>query len=178
MKDCTRGSGLPNRPRSPHGMADQAVISALAFLHIVSAIAWFGGLVFFVSSVAPGLRKMSTGARIEFSARIGPGIVRFYGISGTLTIVFGLGLLYEAFGGNPSAWPVSIEIGFSLGFLAYLLALVVTVPASRRLDKISQELVKNPNAGPPSGIREELPEARHWCDCNRHPIASGHRFHG
>ncbi|MDA4125747.1 MAG: hypothetical protein OK452_00875 [Thaumarchaeota archaeon] len=130
-------------------MADQAVISALAFLHIVSAIAWFGGVVFFVSSVAPGLRKMSIGARIEFSARIGPGIVRFYGISGTLTIVFGLGLLYEAFGGNPSAWPVSIEIGFSLGFLAYLLALVVTVPASRRLDKISQELVKNPNAGPP-----------------------------
>jgi hypothetical protein len=75
--------------------------------------------------------------------------VRFYGISATLTILFGLGLLYEAFGGNPAAWPQSIEIGFAFGFLAYLVALVVTVPASRRLDKISQGLVNNPNAGPP-----------------------------
>ncbi|MDA4120321.1 MAG: hypothetical protein OK436_07010 [Thaumarchaeota archaeon] len=130
-------------------MADAVVISSLAFLHLVSAIAWFGGVAFFVSSVAPGLRKMSPAARIEFSARIGPGIVRFYGISATLTIVFGLALLYEGFGGNPSAWPTSLDIGFSLGFIAYLVALIVTVPASRRLDKISQGLVNNPNAGPP-----------------------------
>jgi uncharacterized membrane protein len=130
-------------------LADQAIIATLAFLHIVSAIAWFGGVAFFISSVIPGLRKMSPAARIEFSARIGPGIVRFYGISATLTIVFGLGLLYEAFGGNPSAWPQSIEIGFTFGLLAFIIALVVTVPASRKLDKISQGLVNNPNAGPP-----------------------------
>jgi hypothetical protein len=130
-------------------LADQIVISTLAFLHIVSAIAWFGGVVFFISSVAPGLRSLSPGARIEFSAKVGPRLIRFFVISATLTIVFGLSLLFEAFGGNTAAWPQSIEIGFSFGFLAYLVALVVTVPASRRLDKISQGLLNNPNAGPP-----------------------------
>lgn len=130
-------------------MGDPTVIATLAFLHIVSAIAWFGGVVFFLSGVAPGIRKMSTASRIDFSANIGPGITRFYGISGTLTLVFGLGLLYEAFGGNPSGWPMSIEIGLTLGFLAFLVGLGVTVPASRRLDKMSKELLSNPPQGPP-----------------------------
>lgn len=131
-------------------VGDPNVIAVLTFLHIVSAIAWLGGVVFFLSGVAPGLRKMSLASRIDFSANIGPGIIRFYGISGTLTLIFGLGLLFEVFGGNPSTWPMSIEIGFSLGLFAFLVGLGVTVPASRRLDKMSKELLKNPpQAQPP-----------------------------
>jgi hypothetical protein len=130
-------------------LADPAIVSAFAFLHIVSAIAWFGGVAFFLSSVAPGLRSLSFGARVEFSAKIGPRIIRFYGTSGILTIVFGVALLVEVFGGSPSAWPTSIDVGFTFGLLALLVGLGVTVPASRRLDKISQGLLGNPNAGPP-----------------------------
>ena len=133
----------------PAPMGDPAVTSVLAFLHIIAAIGWFGGVVFFLSSVAPGLRKMSAASRIDFSANIGPGIIRFLGISGTLTLIFGLGLLYEVFGGDPSVWPASIEAGFGLGLLAFVVDLTVTVPASRRLDKLSKELVKSPNPGPP-----------------------------
>lgn len=131
-------------------MADPAVISVLAILHVVFAVSWLGGVGIYVSSVAPGVTTMTPRARIEFGAKVGPRLVRFFGVAGTLTLVFGLGLLFELFGSNYSAWPTTIEIGFTMGLLAYIVALTVTVPSSVKVGRMAKQMLNDPNQGPPS----------------------------
>lgn len=130
-------------------MADPTVISVLAFLHIVSAIAWMGGIVFFLSAVGPGVRSFSPAATMEYLAKVGPRQVRFFTAMSTATIVFGLGLLYAVYGSDMSAWPTSIEIGFGLGFIAWLIAMVVTVPTTRKAVRIAKQVMANPGNPPP-----------------------------
>ena len=148
---------LSNSSFPDRALADPVVITILAVLHVVSAIAWLGSVAFFISSIGPGLKTMTPGANIEFFTKVGARILRFYGVAGTLTIVFGFGLLLEAFGANYAAWPATLEVGFSMGLLAYLFALGVTVPAARRLDRLARQLHKEPAAGPlPAEVVQNL----------------------
>ena len=131
-------------------LGDPAVVSVLAVFHVLAAIGWLGGALFAASSIIPGLRTLSPGASLEFAVKIGPRLTRFYGVTGTLTLVFGLALLLEAYGSDYSAWPATLEVGFSLGLLAYLFALAVTVPASRRSERLARQLMASPTPGMPS----------------------------
>jgi uncharacterized membrane protein len=115
------------------------VITVLAFLHILSGMAWLGGAVLFASVVAPGLRKVSPPARLEFLAKVGPTANRFFVGVATSTIVFGLALLFSFFGSDYSLWPSSIIVGFSLGFIAYLTGMVVTVPTLSKAFKLAKD---------------------------------------
>jgi hypothetical protein len=129
-------------------MAD-TILVALAFLHIVSAIAWLGGVAFFLSAVGPGLRSFSQPASLEYLTKVGPRQVRFFAGAATATVVFGFALLLYAFGLSPTAWPVSIEGGMALGFVAYLIAVLVTVPSFRKVEKMARQMMANPQGGPP-----------------------------
>ncbi len=130
-------------------MADQTVIAVLTFLHIVSAMGWLGGVVFFLSAVGPGVRAFTPAASLEFLTKVGPKQTRYFGAVATLTVVFGLGLLFATFGSDFSTWPGYIEVGFSLGLIAYLIAVLVTIPAFRKADKIAHQIMANPQPGPP-----------------------------
>lgn len=130
-------------------MADLTVISVLAFLHIVSAVAWLGGVVFFLSAVSPGMAAFTPAARLEYLTKIGPKQIRFFAGASTATIIFGLLLLYSFFGSDYTEWPLSIEIGFGLGLIAYLVAIGVTIPTFRKMEKIAREMLANPQSGPP-----------------------------
>lgn len=130
-------------------MVDEAVISVLALLHIVSAVAWLGGVVFFLSAVSPGLRKMPPAASLEYLTKVGPRQVRFFAGVATGTIVFGLALLFAAFGTDYTAWPASIEVGFGLGLVAYLIAMGVTIPTFRKVEKVAHQMLAGPPGPPP-----------------------------
>jgi len=126
-----------------------SVIAFFAMLHILSAIAWFGAAIFFVSVVGPAVKTFTPAASLEFLLKVGPRQVRFFAGSATATIVFGLALLYFSFGTGYTTWPTSLVIGFSLGLIAYLDVLLVAAPAFRKADHIARELANNPQAGPP-----------------------------
>ena len=130
-------------------MVDQLVIAALTFLHIVSAMGWLGGVMFFLSAVGPGVRSFTPPASLEFLTKVGPKQIRFFAGAATATIVFGLGLLFATFGADFSAWPAYIEIGFSLGLVAYLIALTVTVPTFMKVDKLARQMMAGPPGPPP-----------------------------
>lgn len=130
-------------------MADQSVIAVLTFLHIVSAMGWLGGVIFFISAVGPGVRTFSPLASLEFLTKVGPKQTRFFAGTATSTIIFGLALLFAAFGTDYTAWPRYIEVGFTMGLIAYLIAVLVTIPTFRKIDKIAHQIMGNPQQGPP-----------------------------
>lgn len=130
-------------------MVAPVVITVFAFLHIISAIGWLGALIFFLSVVGPAVRTFTPAASLEFLVKVGPRQLRFFAGTATATILFGLALLYFSLGTDYSLYPTSIVAGFSLGFIAYLDALLVAVPAFRKADSIAKEFAKNPQAGPP-----------------------------
>ncbi len=130
-------------------MADPTVIAILTFLHIASAIGWMGAVVFFLSVLGPSVRKFTPAASLEFLTKVGPRQVRYFAGTATSTIVFGLALLFTAFGTDYTTWPRYIEAGFSLGLLAYLIAIFVAIPSFRGADKIAHQVMGNPQPGPP-----------------------------
>ena len=130
-------------------MADQTVIAVLTFFHIASAMGWLGGVIFFISAVGPGVRTFTPPASLEFLTKVGPRQLRFFAGVATATIVFGLALLFATFGTDYSTWPSYIEVGFGLGLVAYLIAVFVTVPTFRKVDKIAHQMVASPQPGPP-----------------------------
>jgi hypothetical protein len=130
-------------------LADQSVIAVLTFLHIVAAMGWLGGVLFFLSAVGPGVRTFTPPASLEFLTKVGPKQIMFFAGAATGTIIFGLGLLFATFGTDTSTWPSYIEVGFGFGLIAYLIAIFVTIPTFRKVDKLAHEMMANPQAGPP-----------------------------
>ena len=130
-------------------MADQWVIAVLTFLHIASAMGWLGGVLFFLSAVGPGVRSFTPSASLEFLTKVGPKQVRFFAGAATGAIVFGLALLFATFGTDYSSWPGYIEVGFSLGLTAYLIAVFVTIPTFSIVDMIALQMMRGPLGPPP-----------------------------
>ena len=140
-------------------MADPTVVAVLAFLHIVSAMGWLGGVIFFLSAVGPGARSFTPPASLEFLTKVGPRQIKFFAVTSTATIVFGLGLLVATFGTNYVDWPSYIEVGFTLGFIAYLVATFVTVPTLRSVDRVAREVMSGPPGPPPPELSKLLKRA-------------------
>lgn len=130
-------------------MADPVVISVLAFLHIVAAITWLGADLFVVSVILPSVKTFTPGASLEFLTKAEPRIVRYFAGTSAATIVFGLGLLFEAFGPDYTQWPASIDIGFTLGFVAFLIAWMITIPSARKAERFAHLMIQSPQQGPP-----------------------------
>lgn len=130
-------------------MVAPSIITALAILHVLSAMAWFGAGIFFVSAIGPAVRTFTLASSLEFLAKAGPRQIRFFAGSATATIVFGLALLFLGFGTDYTIWPSTLSIGFGLGLIAYLDLLIVAAPAFRKADHLAKELLKSPQPGPP-----------------------------
>lgn len=133
-------------------MTAAVIITVLAFLHIISAMGWLGGAILFVSVIAPGLRSISPMASLEFLAKVGPRATRFFIGAATSTIIFGLLLLFSF--SVDFGW--KLDAGITIALIAYVIALVVTVPSFRKADRLAKEALASGQAGPPN---PELPKA-------------------
>ncbi len=125
------------------------VLATVAFLHIVFAIAWLGGALYFAFVLGPRSRSLSPVAAMEFIAKVGRTTTTYVLTVSTLTIIFGLALLYVYFGGDYAKWPLTMEIGFTLGLIAYLEGMLSTGPTMRKASGIANGYVKNPQQGAP-----------------------------
>ena len=140
-------------------MADQSVIAVLTFLHIVTAMGWLGGVIFFLSAVGPAVKAFTPPALLEFLTKVGPKQIRFFAGVATGTIVFGLVLLFAAFGTDYSSWPSYIEAGLGFGLIAYLIAVIVTIPTIMKLSGIARQLMSGPPGPPPPELPNLLKRA-------------------
>ncbi|HKT22572.1 MAG TPA: hypothetical protein VJR06_08195, partial [Nitrososphaerales archaeon] len=95
----------------------------------------------------------------EFLTKVGPKQLRFFAGASTATIVFGLALLFATFGSDYSSWPWYIEAGLSMGFVAYLIAVLVTIPTFRKVDKIAHEIMSKAPGPPPPEFMKLLKRA-------------------
>lgn len=140
-------------------MTDQSVIAVLTFFHIVTAMGWLGGVIFFLSAVGPGARAFTPPALLEFLSKVGPKQIRFFAGVATGTIVFGLALLFAAYGTDYSSWPNYIETGLGFGLIAYLIAILVTIPTLRKMDRIARQAMSGPPGSPPPELPRLLRRA-------------------
>ncbi len=118
------------------------VVTVFAYLHILSAISWLGAALLFTSTLAPGIRKLSTAAYLEFMATVFPRMTRYFAMAATFTIVFGPALLITI----PDYSPV-LQIGILTGLAAYV-EVLLEIPTFRKIVKQAQELTKAGHSGP------------------------------
>ena len=121
-----------------------AVVTVIAFFHIVSAMGWLGGGILFVSTLAPGIRRMSPAASVEFFAVVVPSLTRYFLVVVMSTVTFGP-LLFLTI---PDESPL-IYGGMATGLTAFLIV-ISEVPTFGKLSRMAQEMMKNGIHGPPS----------------------------
>lgn len=124
------------------------LIDALAFGHILSAVAWLGGGILTGFVLGPSMSRLSPPAALEFNARVLPRMLRYIGASIGSTFLFGLLLLYELYGSNFSSFMTTstgheIAAGVVFGVLAAVVAMAVTFPSFRRIARLSEEALKS-----------------------------------
>lgn len=138
----------------------ELVITVLAGLHIFFAMAWLGGGFLFGFFIAPRLTKLPLPASRAFTVSVVPPVVRFFQAVAPLTVIFGLGLLYEMDVQTPgqlnfsTTWGTSIIVGMSVAFVALIVSEAVAVPALRRVVALNQKMPVDGSSVPP-----ELPRA-------------------
>jgi len=130
-------------------LVDQAVISVLAILHIISAVGWLGAAIFFLSVIGPTVRTLTPPTSLEFLVRVGTRQLRFFAASATATVIFGLGLLFSYFGTDYTAYPTTLVVGFTLALIVYIETMVFTFPHFRKALKAGAQMLSNPQPGPP-----------------------------
>lgn len=139
-------------------MVAPIVITALAYLHVVSGIGWLGAAFFFIMILTPGVKTLSPAASIEFIAKVARKAVRYFIGVASSTIIFGLLLLYFRIDGDFSTlgtpgFGQTITAGFTLGLIAYLIAVLFVAPTLTKASKVAEELMKNPPKGPPTELQ-------------------------
>jgi uncharacterized membrane protein len=133
-------------------LVDPAVLTVLAFGHILSAVGWLGGGLITAFVVGPGLQTMSAPSRLEFTSRVNPKLVRYMGGMIGGTFIFGLLLLY--YGGyytnmSPStANGVALSGGVALALVAAVIAMVFTFPAFRKIASMAEASLKSGQPAP------------------------------
>jgi len=146
-------------------MVSAALLSVLAFGHVLSAMGWLGGGILTTFVIGPNLRNLPSVAALEFNAKVLPRIITFVQIMIGSTFLFGILLYYYYFNGNFSSLastPEGMEIDFGI-ILALVTAVVVwtvTVPSFKKVIRISNDLLKGGQQAPPPELAKYGKRAR------------------
>jgi len=147
-------------------LANPILVTILAYAHVLSAVGWLGGGLLTAFVVGPGLQKVSAPSRLEFMARVMPGILRY--ILGMIvgTLLFGLLLLYFMVNGDFSAlspstpFGIAISTGMTLAVVTAIVGVTVMVPSFRRVISIAEQVLKSGQQPPPPELMKYSKRAR------------------
>lgn len=126
-------------------MAD-LLVTALAYLHVLSAMGWLGGALLTTFAVGPNLRKMAPAAGLEFNAKVLPNLVRFVQSMVGSTFFFGLLLLYFLYGGDLSWLTTTVQgweiaVGVTVAVIAAAIAFSFTLPSFTKVGKLAKDAI-------------------------------------
>jgi uncharacterized membrane protein len=116
-------------------------MTMFAWLHIFFATGWIGGGLFSSVALSPTLRGISPEAAVEFVGKFMPKLGKMMGLFSSLTMVFGVGLLFEYTGGQPLELAtlkepeIFILSGAILGFCTYIFGIAIMLPQARNVEK-------------------------------------------
>lgn len=120
----------------------------------------------FAVVVAPALAKLSPPSSGEFFVKVVPRVSRYFQIVAGSTVLFGLLLLYTGIsdGYFPSfslsnTWGLSISIGLSIGFVAFLNSEFVAVPPLNKAVGLIKEMQASGQHQPPAELPRTLARA-------------------
>ncbi len=130
-------------------MTEVAVIVTLFYGHILSAMAWLGGGILTTFVVGPGVRSLTPGASLEFTAKVMPKILRFIQIAIGSTFLFGLLLLFYLGIDASSYAGAELSAGAGVALITAAVVFSLTVPSFKKVIKIAQERIASGAQGPP-----------------------------
>ena len=136
---------------------------AVMFLHIGSAIAWIGGIVYLRHVLLPVLMQQAPNVRGPVVADLGPRSVRFLLRAGEITIATGL-VNFFLMGSMEKAklspvWGASITLGFFVTLAIYILGQAVTRPVTLRMAEVIRTVMAG-SGGPEAPAQLEALAAR------------------
>lgn len=140
-------------------MSGQEINVVLAFLHIISAIGWMGTTVSLMMVTGPVMGTLSPGSRSELALKLIPRIGPLVGIFSTLTIIFGIALVWTLTNGNLGAlspttiWGIAMSSGMALTIGAVVLG---TAGAARTSNKILK-IIKREQSNQEPDANGEIP---------------------
>ena len=146
-------------------MVSSALLTILAFGHVLSAMGWLGGGILTTFVLGPNLRKLPPAAALEFNAKVLPPIIRFVQVMIVATFLFGVFLLYAFYDGNFSTLSTTsqgmeLEAGVLLALAAAGVAFSLTVPSFNRIIKIAKGLLQGGQRPPPPELMKYAKRAR------------------
>ena len=116
----------------------------LRFIHIVSAVFWAGAIMYLAWFIIPAVKALGPdgGKFMQQLSRTNKLPIVML-ITGGLTVLGGLLLIYEISGGFEPAWfgtphGIIISIGGTLAISAYVIGLAVNLPAVNRMAAIGK----------------------------------------
>jgi len=124
-------------------LVSQFLIDILAYGHVLAAMGWLGGGILTGFVIGPSLRTLSSGAGLEFNAKVLPKIIRFVQASVGATLLFGILLFYEVGPGLTTDQFNEISFGVALAVVTAIVAFAVTIPSFNKVAKIAGEAVTN-----------------------------------
>ena len=117
--------------------------------------------------IAPALANLSPASSGEFFVKIAPRVIRFFQIAAGSTVLFGVLLVYAGIsngdfpGLSPSTtWGLSLTVGLVIGFVAFLIAEFMAVPALRKVIRIISGMQTGGQQGGPEELGRALRRAR------------------
>ncbi|HZY69563.1 MAG TPA: hypothetical protein VFF67_01100 [Thermoplasmata archaeon] len=128
----------------------------LAWLHVVSAMAWLGGGVMFGFVLTPGLRKLPPAVSGPFLIGIGPRVARFFQVVAGTTVLFGLLLLWNLGGAallNPATtYGLELTLGTATALVAFVIAEALAVPKTLKVISILRNAANSPGQPAPAEL--------------------------
>jgi uncharacterized membrane protein len=119
------------------------IFLGLLILHVAAIVGWLGASIVFVSVLGPSLGGMSPEGRASFTLNVVPRYIRYVLITSILSLVFGVALYgYSERPGSAvsssSSGLIWIQVGAVIGVVAFILALAVVLPASKKLVQLAK----------------------------------------
>jgi uncharacterized membrane protein len=128
-------------------MVDQILIDIVAYGHVLAAMGWLGGGILTGFVIGPNLRNLSSGAGLEFNAKVLPKINRFMQATIGSALLFGI-LLYAAAGPFTTDQSNELLVGISLAVVTAIVVFAVTLPAFKQIAKLANQAITS--GQPPS----------------------------
>lgn len=150
------------------------MIILMRIIHVLSGVAWAGGVFMMASLVEPSSRGVGPEGGKFMQYLAGPGKLPVYmTASGGLSVLSGLYLLWLRSGGFNSEWfgtgqGIALSVGAAAGILSAVIGTIIPRQASLEMDKIGQQI--QALGGPPS------PELLAQLNVHRQRLAQGGRI--
>jgi uncharacterized membrane protein len=137
------------------------MIIILRLIHILSAVFWVGTLLFTAFYLFPALRVIGPAAGPVMAGLQKRGFLIALPVSGLVTLLSGVALIWVVSGGNMSAYSRTstgrmFTMAGGLAVIAFFLGIAISRPAGGKLMKLTPEMATMPEGPARTAIQTQI----------------------